>query len=473
MTTMYIAPTQRWIRLKKHKEQIRYIKSKSRFNIVHAGRRGGKTAWASKEASGYSIAGPYRVWFAGPSYDLVQMEWSNYTHTLQHEANPHEITHLNSNKQAGNLYLQLSNGAEAEGVSLAQAERNPAIGQEIDLLILCEGARINNLGGDDGLWETQLDGNLSSRLGDMICPTTPKGKDKWLHPRFEAAEKGEDEDSFAIRWPAWENVEGFLEDPVRKKRTMSPRAFQQEVLGLFVSWFGAIWIEDCGFSPETHVIPRFKYIPPWWNRIEILDPGWSDWACWIAAVVDSHGVVYIVDELKMKLTRYSELAFEILRRREAMYGRSNVPKHIPLYVDPEEPRARADLPEEAKRLGGRIACLPADNHVWSGFEAGAERFKSDMFFVTDNCRYIIDALSNHEWSGKVKSNGDKIQKRSEYIHGSDVARYLQLAPIRASRQKIERHENQLTGRDLLGVTKTQSPLDMDMAAFKRLHERAA
>jgi hypothetical protein len=456
-----------------HRFQILSHLSKSRFRYTTSGRRGGKTAWASKEASAYSIAGPYRTWFAGPSYDLTQMEWVNYIQTLQNPANPHEIVRLNSNKQSGNLYLQLSNGAEAEGISLAQAERNPAIGQEIDLLVLCEGARISNLGGDDGLWETQLDGNLSSRLGDLICPTTPKGKDNWLHPRFEVAEKGNDPDSFALRWPAWENVEGFLEDPVRKKQTMSPRAFQQEVLGLFVSWFGAIWIEDCGFNPELHVIPSFKYIPPWWNRIEILDPGWADWAVWIAAVIDNYGVVYIVDELKMKMTRYSDLAFEILRRRENMYGRSNVPKHIPLYIDPEEPRARADLPAEAKKLGGRIACLPADNHVWSGFEAGASRFKNDLFFITANCRYIIDSLSNHEWSGNVKSNGDKIQKRSEYIHGSDVARYLQLTPIRASKEKVELHQTQLMGKDLLGMTDSTSPLGMTMDDFKRLHEMAA
>ena len=40
--------TSRWRTLKPHKEQIRYRDSKSRFNIVHAGRRGGKTEIAKR-----------------------------------------------------------------------------------------------------------------------------------------------------------------------------------------------------------------------------------------------------------------------------------------------------------------------------------------------------------------------------------------------------------------------------------------
>ncbi|KKL11008.1 hypothetical protein LCGC14_2550110, partial [marine sediment metagenome] len=40
--------TPRWTKLIYHAEQQRYLKSKKRFNIAHAGRRGGKTEIAKR-----------------------------------------------------------------------------------------------------------------------------------------------------------------------------------------------------------------------------------------------------------------------------------------------------------------------------------------------------------------------------------------------------------------------------------------
>ena len=85
---------------------------------------------------------------------------------------------------------------------------------------------------------------------------------------------------------------------------------------------------------------------------------------------------------------------------------------------------------------------------------------------------MAESLENHEWSDRVKSNGDKIQKRDEHIHGSDVARYLQLVPIRAAKEPKKVTQQGITGRDLLGMTKSKSVMDMGLDDFKRLHRAA-
>jgi hypothetical protein len=453
-----------------HRGQMAAHQAVARDRYTTSGRRGGKTAWVSKEASAYAVAGPFRIWFAGPNYDLVMMEWNNFIKSLEHPANPHRFIHKFSSPLGGNIYMDMSNGASAKGVSLAQPEKNPKVGEEVDLLVLCEGARINGLGGEGGIWEDQLAGNLDSRLGDMVCPTTPKGKDNWLCPRFELAAAGKDPDGWALRWPAWENVEGFLESPIRKWHKLSRRAFMQEVLGMFVSWAGAIWIEDCGFDPDIHVIPRMADVPNWWNRVEIIDTGWSDYAVWIAAVMDEGGVLHIVDEYKCKFTMYRDFAAEIIRRRKIMYP-EGIPQHIPVYVDPEEPRAREEMLIQSRLVDPQnlITCLPANNDVMAGFEAGATRLKTGLMKVTKNCEYIIDSLTNHEWSENVKSNGDKVQKRDAGIHGSDVARYLQLAPLRASKRPQVITPGQFGMADLLKLDDRASLLGMTLEEWRRHH----
>jgi len=138
------------------------------------------------------------------------------------------------------------------------------------------------------------------------------------------------------------------------------------------------------------------------------------------------------------------------------------PRFIPVYVDPEEPRARTELNLHSIKLDANlpILCLPANNAVMRGFEAGAARISNNMFFVTENCEYVRDSLEHHEWSSKVRANGDKIQRRDAGIHGSDVARYLQLTPIRASKepfipaQQIETFGSllQQVPKDMLSMT---------------------
>lgn len=455
-----------------HRYQILAHQCVARNRYTCAGRRGGKTAWAAKEAGAYMIAGPYAVQLVGPTYDDTYKEFRDIRDDMRHPANPHTIIRLLDNKQSGDLYITLSNGAILEGRSAREPKKSPIIGDEFDLMILCEGAKIKGLGGDGGLWETQLVGNLDSRLGDLIIPTTPAGKDNFLYPRFMAGLSRENEDDWSLQWPSYANP-AYLEDPVEKRKRMSARSFREQVLGEFVSWSGAIWLEDCGFEPEKHVIAPFR-IPTWWNRTEVIDPGFSGWFAWIAAVKDDEGRIFGVQEFRAKRERYKDLAHAIIQQRKFMYGDEykEVGNRTRVLVDPEDPRCIAAISAEAREAGESIRCMKADNSVFQGFEAASTYFMTDSCFLFSTMQNSIDALSNHEWDESLDSNGNHREKRDEWKHFSDVWRYLLLKPSRSStRPNKPVNPNTWTYKDLYDSLKPQTHLfGSDFDTFKRYHE---
>lgn len=456
-----------------HEYQLAFHLSRARNRSSCAGRRGGKSASSGHEASAYMAAGPYSICLVGPTYEDTDKEFTYIVNDIRHEDFPHYIERMVHNTDAGNLYARVSNGARVIGKSTVNVQKYPIIGDEYDLIILCEGAKIKGLGGEGGLWETQLKGNLATRRGDLIIPTTPSGRDDWLFPRFKLGLSGDDPDWFSIQWPSWANPT-FLEDPLDLMRTMSWRAFCEQYLGDFVSWAGSIWLADCGFDPKVHVIQSFP-IPWWWNRVEVIDPGFADYFFWIAAVMSPDGTIYVIDEFKEKRTRYRDLAARIVEHRErAYYGREQ-PGHIPVYVDPEDPRCRLEIMAAAAELDppAKIVCVQADNNVWSGFQAAAANLMSGREFIFDTCPMVINALENHEWSENYSARGNRVEKRDEWKHASDVMRYLQLSKLRPSVEPtFKKMPAALTGNDLLYNTPFLSaglPFGSSFEQFEKYH----
>ena len=215
-------------------------------------------------------------------------------------------------------------------------------------------------------------------------------------------------------------------------------------------------------------------VPSWWNRTEILDPGWSDYLVWGAAVTNDVGVTYLHDEFRAKKADTKQIVRTIAAHREATYVNGRGPDLIPLYVDPEDPRFINDLNQAGKELGVHISAIPADNDVQHGFLAGMTRIRSNNFFVTHNCTYVIDCLNNHAWSGRLSSKGAQIEERDEWKHGSDISRYLQLTPLMTSRKPLVEMPGRETFRDLLGLGQglNRGWVKSTFEAFKEMHRRA-
>lgn len=425
----------------------------ARHRTVVAGRRGGKSESSGHEGSLYMIAGPYRVMIGCPSYDLGYNEFKVIRDDLMNEDSPVNIVDLGDNKEGGNLHILTDIGSECTVVSFDKPKKS-GHGQEYDLIILSETGLMDNIGGEDGVWNKTLVGAMATRVAETIAPTTPQGRDDWLFPRFMRGcdpspvhgagalwrsryaisdkEYPYDPDYLSLCWPAYANVVGFNENVEKLRSELPPRIFQEQVLGWFVKWSGAIWINDFCFDPHIHIIDSFD-VPSWWNRIEVIDPGYSGLFAWIAAVIDPKGDLFIVDEYSANRTGYEQHVKDIEDRRKAFYKSDYDPNRwIPIYVDPEDPRTIDTL----NSMG--LKCIAADNEVISGFQQGAFRFSHGSLSIFRNCKQVGDALKYHEWAKQTGEAAKRKEANDKWKHFSDTVRYLCNAPIWASETPVEK-----------------------------------
>ncbi len=481
---------------KPHRFQWNMHESDARYRTSCAGRRGGKTEWAGREGSAYMVAGPFRVWIVAGSYELGEREFRVIENSLAHPANHYKMVERTYNKKAGQMHIKLSNGAEVDVISIDKP-RKSAHGEEVDLIILSEAGLMDNIGGESGVWNKTLVGAMSTRVAEIITPTTPQGQDDFLYPMFMQGlvpdshlstfrlpndkivdlinyyqyTGGHNPDYFSLQWPSWANIEGYMEDVAKQFKELPFRIFMEQVAGFFVKWSGSIWLNDFCYDPNKNVIDA-RFIPTWWRRIEVIDPGFSGMFAWIAAYVDDMGNVYVVDEYTAKRTLFEDHVKEIKRRRTEFFykyqyldGTAYQEGYTPVYVDPEDPQCRAEL----QQLG--LMCLPADNDVVGGFQAGGVRFKAGVLNLTTDCVKIDKALRNHEWA-KSRQEGGKIKEANDvWKHLSDCIRYLNLAAIWAADMPAIIEESKETVGDMLNAVSRgdKSVLDMSMADWERLH----
>jgi hypothetical protein len=453
----------------------------ARHRTCVAGRRGGKSESAAHEASAYMIAGPYKVLIGAPSYDLGYNEFKVIRDDLMSDESPVEITELGDNKEGGNLKIVTDIGSECVVASFDKPKKS-AHGQEFDLIILSETGLMDNIGGDDGIWNKTLVGAMATRLSETIAPTTPQGRDAWLFPRFikgcapdskwrqiyGLSEKDYpyDSDYFSLTWPAYANTYGFTEDVVKLKADLPLRIFQEQILGWFVKWSGSCWVNDFCYNPDINVIDSF-IVPAWWNRIEVIDPGYSGVFAWIAAVISPKGEIFVVDEYKASRTLYDSHIKDIFDRRKAFYKSDYDPsRFIPVYIDPEDPRIVAEF--NAKNL----TCLAADNDVMSGFQQGAFRFSQGTLSIFRNCKNVTDSLQNHQWAKQVGDSAKRKEANDSFKHFSDTIRYLCNAPIWNSEFPADIKE-ELPGwrisELLTSLRKNINVEDMSFNEWERLH----
>lgn len=462
-------------------QEAQSLAKPARHRTCIAGRRGGKSESAGHEGSAYMVAGPYKIMIGCPSYDLGYNEFKVIRDDLLNEDSPANIIEIGDNAEGGNLYIKTDIGSECKVVSFDKPKKS-GHGQEFDLVILSETGLMDNIGGESGVWNKTLLGAMASRVAETIAPTTPQGRDDWLFPRFMKGCKPDskwrklyglsekdypyDPDYFSLTWPAYANIVGFNEDVLKLKAETPPRVFDEQVLGHFVKWTGAIWVNDFCFQPDIHIIDSFD-VPYWWNRLEIIDPGYSGLFAWIAAVISPKGEIYVVDEYSAQRTLYEKHISDILERRRAFYkDRYDGNRFVAVYIDPEDPRTLNEF--NAKGL----TCISADNDVLSGFQQGAFRFSQGTLSIFRGCKTLADSLRYHEWAKQTGEAAKRKEANDKWKHFSDCLRYLCNCPIWDSEQPEEEQERKpgwKVSELLASLRKNVDLVDMSFGDWTRLH----
>lgn len=268
-------------------------KDSTRFKVIAAGRRCGKTqyaAWRLIVEALQSTSGA--VWYIAPTQQQARdIIWSKL-----HDLGRSVIT----NSHINNMQITLINGAV---ISLKGADRPETMrGVALKFVVLDEYADMKPF-----VWEQILRPALADHLGDAVFIGTPKGRNHF-YDLFQYAEKGTDLD-----WKAWHFTS--YDNPILKeteleaaKKSMSSFAFRQEFEASF----------------EAAASDIFK--PDWW-KIEENEP--DEGECYIA--VDLAGFEEVAKEQSNKKKHLDETAIAVVKInrngwwvKEIIHGRWDV-----------------------------------------------------------------------------------------------------------------------------------------------------
>lgn len=370
----------------------------SRFRVVVAGRRFGKTFLSTAELLRQAIKGKNRnVWYVAPTYKAAkEIAWDMLVNAV-----PREYI-AKSNETS--LTLTLINGSN---ISLKGAEKPDNLrGRSLDFVVLDEFADMR-----PEAWYEVIRASLSDRMGGALFIGTPKGRNHF----YDLWGKGTDQED---QWASFQytTIEGGnvpQEEIEQAKRDLDERTFKQEYEAAFVNYSGIIYynfkreesvrrIEDNGDT--LHIGMDFN-----------LDPMSA-----VVAIKDG-GNLSIIDEIIIFGSNTDEMVDEIQTRYA---GRRCI-----IYPDPASRQrktsagGRTDL-SILQNAGFAVKVRNAHSPIRDRINSVNARLKSAdgerHLYVDPKCKQVIKSLERHTY----KEGTSQPDKDSGFDHMNDALGYL-------------------------------------------------
>ena len=391
------------------KPQTKIFDDTSRFRVVVAGRRFGKTFLSTAELLNRAlIAKDQNVWYVAPTYKAAkEIAWE----MLISQIPPEYIAKTNETA----LTLSLLNGST---ISLKGAEKPDNLrGRSLDFVVLDEFADMR-----PQAWYEVLRPSLSDRIGSAVFIGTPKGRNHF----YDLYGTGVDGDD---GWRSYQytTIQGGNVAPSEiesAKADLDQRTFQQEYEAQFVNYSGIIYYafkreesvkRHDGDRSVIHVGMDFN-----------LDP--------MSAVLMTRkgDTLHIFDEIVMFGSNTDEMVAELRER----YGNGT----IVIYPDPASRQrktsagGRTDL-SILQNAGFEVRVRNSHAAVRDRINAVNSRLLSNdgqrRLYVDPKCKKVIESLERHTYK-----EGTSQPEKDGFDHMNDALGYAveYLFPIRKAHQ---------------------------------------
>lgn len=390
--------------LKLHPRQMDVYRSGSRFRVVVAGRRWGKTALARLLMITRAKKRKSKIWYVAPTYKMAkQIMWVDLL-----EAIPRRwIRKINETT----LAITLVNGTRIELKGADKADSLRGVG--VDFLVLDEFQDM-----DEETWTKVLRPTLADRRGHAIFIGTPKA----YNYLYELYKKGQDETNVERNlWQSWQFptiTSPFI--PISEieaaRADMDEKSFKQEFEASFETMSGRVYYP---FDRSEHV-GSFDFNPklPIWVGMDFnIDP--------MSTVIyqpQRDGTIWAVDEIVLFGSNTEEICEELEKR----YWRQQV--QVVIYPDPaggQRQHARGETDLDILREKGfkrlkfrRKHPMVADrvNAVNRMLRAadGSVRMRIDA-----KCKHFINALEQTIY----KKGTRDVDKAAGVEHSADAGGY--------------------------------------------------
>lgn len=251
-------------------KQIEIAEDKSRFKVISAGRRFGKTRMCAAVSIKSVLEGGHVMW-VGPSYQIAEVGWR----AIEFLGKQIPGSHITDRR------LTINNG----WIQVRSADSEGGLrGEGLDLLIVDECAHIRNFG---AIWEQELRPSLSDRKGGAMFISTPKG---FNHFADLFNMKGDD-------WRSWQlptSSNPYIDpDEIEQARKQIPAlVFRQEYEAEFVQLAGAMFKREMFLF--TDKAPKVSQVSRHWD-LAASTKTQADYSVGAKGGMDKDGNVYVLD----------------------------------------------------------------------------------------------------------------------------------------------------------------------------------
>ena len=378
----------------------------SRFRVVVAGRRFGKTFLSTYELLKHALQGKSRnCWYVAPTYKAAkEIAWN-----MLIDAIPDGYM---TKKNETALSIDLRNGSS---IALKGAEKPDNLrGRALDFCVLDEFADMR-----PEAWHEVLRPSLSDRRGNALFIGTPKGRNHF----YDLWTRGVDGQE---SWEAFQytTIDGGNVDPDEiksAKNDLDERTFQQEYEARFVNYSGIIY----------YAFSREQSVKAYNASAEELHIGMDFNVDPMSAVVcvRNGGTLHAIDEIVMYGSNTDEMVDEIRQRYKQ--------KLITIYPDPASAQrktsagSRTDL-NILQNAGFRVKVRSKHPAIRDRINSVNSRLLSSQqerrLFVTPNCKNVINSLERQTY----KEGTSQPNKDDGFDHMNDALGYLieYMFPIR-------------------------------------------
>ena len=389
----------------------------SRFKVVVAGRRFGKTYLSMREICYRARVPNQEIFYITTSYRAAKMIlWKPLKRRL---LDLRWVSKINESE----LSILLKNGST---ISLKGAEDPDKLrGVSLSYAVIDEAAECKL----ESLWGEIVRPALADQQGGALFIGTPKGKSNPFYDLYVSAKELTD-------WSAFQYTTiqgGFVteQEILAARQDMSERQFNQEFLATFETYENRVaW----AFARDVHVIDEPKHANT--SIIHVgMDFNINPAVATISVQMDAQTLT-VIDEIQMFASNTDEMSMEIKRR----YPNSKVF----VYPDPSGSRRQTSSSGMSDHLilqnAGFVVKAPRKHDpVRDRINAINARFRSAEgkvnLYIAKTAKYTIECLDKHQF----KEGTMVPDKDSGYDHMFDALSYCVafMYPIRKTVAQTE------------------------------------
>lgn len=241
----------------------------------------------------------------------------------------------------------------------------------------------------------------------------------WIYKLFNEQKVGT-----LITTNTFDNKDNLPDDYIPNLEKLPKRLKERHLYGSDADMEGVVWDE---FSLEKNVRDPF-HIPSGWERIVVLDHGFTNPTAVLWGAVDWDGVLYIYDEHYESGKTVSHHAGEINKRENEGVRRWLIDPSCSAKTQQKKYESGVvdlhSIIDEYKDYGIRFE--PADNALLAGINRVNEAFKAGRVIIFKNCVETIREVQNWKWKklkpGEEKNQPDEPMGKDD--HTCDALRYM-------------------------------------------------